>query len=352
MGDPARHLKPCGAETSSTRTACTQVIDLKQLSRLFGAFPAGLSGRVAGAEAARRAGVAAGLAAVLLGASATAAAAEPHSAGSCAAASGEPAAVVAAEEAFARAARASLKDAFMGVLADDALILDPVPKPGRAVYAAAAASADRLEWYPTLAAVAAAGDLGFTTGPWRYSSADGARVLTGDYVTVWRREATCTWRVVFDGGVPHAPTDPPPPTLESAHTPAVRVAAPPANAVTRDAAAAAIADFERVAREDGIAAGLHTYGLDTGVRLLVRGEEPFEGTGPASAYLEAHRLKGDFVEQARGRSGDGGVVYTTGKLRSEKAATHAYLEIWEYDAAVANFGLRLLLLAALPPPSG
>jgi hypothetical protein len=33
-----------------------------------------------------------------------------------------------------------------------------------------------------------------------------------------------------------------------------------------------------------------------------------------------------------------------------KRSTHAYVQIWQYDPKVANWGLRVLLVNPLPPP--
>ncbi len=61
-----------------------------------------------------------------------------------------------------------------------------------------------LEWTPTDAVVGAGGDLGYTLGRWmsRVPSAAGedSIVASGNYVTIWRRDSTGTWRVAVDIG--------------------------------------------------------------------------------------------------------------------------------------------------------
>jgi ketosteroid isomerase-like protein len=68
-----------------------------------------------------------------------------------------------------------------------------------------------LEWDPTASGLAAAGDAGFTVGPWR-ALADGPGGLApagrGAYVTIWTRTGD-GWRVLFDVGDPE-PTPAPP----------------------------------------------------------------------------------------------------------------------------------------------
>ncbi len=63
----------------------------------------------------------------------------------------------------------------------------------------------RLTWQPTMAFASAAGDLGYTLGIWQsrhYNDAGQGQVTTGKYVTIWRKQADGSWKVVFDGGNP------------------------------------------------------------------------------------------------------------------------------------------------------
>ena len=92
--------------------------------------------------------------------------------------------MVQTEYAFAERAQSSVRDAFLEYLADDSLVLEPAPTPGRPFYEAAKPSNSKLQWYP--AAAAAGADLGFTTGPWIYTGVDGAHAY-GHFVTVWKR---------------------------------------------------------------------------------------------------------------------------------------------------------------------
>ena len=47
--------------------------------------------------------------------------------------------------------------------------------------------------------------LGYTLGTWQsthYNEAGKGQVTTGKYVTIWRKQADGSWKVVFDGGNP------------------------------------------------------------------------------------------------------------------------------------------------------
>jgi ketosteroid isomerase-like protein len=58
-------------------------------------------------------------------------------------------------------------------------------------------------WEPTASGLAPAGDLGWTVGEWTWSANDpGGGEARGSYVTVWRRQADGSWKVLFDTGDP------------------------------------------------------------------------------------------------------------------------------------------------------
>jgi uncharacterized protein (TIGR02246 family) len=62
----------------------------------------------------------------------------------------------------------------------------------------------RLAWRPLKGEVIGHGDVGYTIGAWERHTpaADGkpASVSRGNYVTVWRKQADGSWKVVFDTG--------------------------------------------------------------------------------------------------------------------------------------------------------
>ncbi len=69
----------------------------------------------------------------------------------------------------------------------------------------------RLSWEPTRADMAASDDLGWTTGRWTFEAPDdslGVRRNQGVYVSIWRRQADGSWKVVMDLGNPTEPAEP------------------------------------------------------------------------------------------------------------------------------------------------
>jgi ketosteroid isomerase-like protein len=63
----------------------------------------------------------------------------------------------------------------------------------------------RLTWHPTESGAFADGRHGWTRGAWQLHDQEGTRLVTGRYLTIWRREPE-GWRVLVDTGV----TDPTP----------------------------------------------------------------------------------------------------------------------------------------------
>jgi ketosteroid isomerase-like protein len=254
------------------------------------------------------------------------------------------------EYAFGRQAQSSIRAAFLEYLAEDSLVLQPGPVSGRAVYTAAKENSNKLQWYPAMAALAGSGDLGFTTGPWTYTAADGGAEEHGHFLTVWKRDAACRWQVEFDGGVSHAAPSKAEPPLAPEQATVAEGTAPPPKLIASDAIGHAIADFEGTASQNGLAAGLRTYARDFDFQFYTDGEAPM-GLGAAHRSVTGYKLSGDWREAARGRSADSTLAYSVGEIKDAKRrSSHAYAEIWEYDPKVANWGLRILLINPLVPP--
>ena len=113
--------------------------------------------------------------------------------------------LVAAERAFAADASArGTRAAFLAYLAEDGLVFEPGPTSGQRVWQARKDNKARLEWAPELAEIAASGELGYTSGPWRYTPEGADKPAAfGHYFTIWRKGADGQWKVLIDHGVGH-----------------------------------------------------------------------------------------------------------------------------------------------------
>lgn len=117
-------------------------------------------------------------------------------------------ALFAAERAFAASSpKLGVKAAFLGVLAEDALLFRPGPVNGRDWYRARPDAAPfTLEWAPAAGEVS--GDLGYTYGPYRLTPRD-AEGRAGDpagghFFSVWTHHPDAGWRLQLDQGIQHA----------------------------------------------------------------------------------------------------------------------------------------------------
>ena len=113
--------------------------------------------------------------------------------------------LVAAERAFARmSVEKGVRDAFLEYLAGDGVIFRPLPANGRKVWESRGPVPITLAWEPAYAEVSAAGDLGYTTGPWELRPND-PKLPTGygHFVSVWQKQADGAWRVAVDIGISH-----------------------------------------------------------------------------------------------------------------------------------------------------
>lgn len=122
----------------------------------------------------------------------------------------DPSIIVELEGRFAAASRErGARAAFLEVLAEDSIVLQPGPVFGRAAWQSADEVRGTLAWAPDWAEMAADGAFGFATGPWLLTPPEGGPpVAEGRYLTVWRQSAGA-WRVIFDGGFARRPGEPP-----------------------------------------------------------------------------------------------------------------------------------------------
>jgi ketosteroid isomerase-like protein len=120
--------------------------------------------------------------------------------------------LLSADTAFCtRAANDGVLQAFLSVATGDTKLLSQTGKGFDAVRSGFKdfPPTATLTWKPSQAEASSAGDLGYTWGRYEYRdrAADGKPVVeTGTYVTIWRRQADGSWKVVLDGGAPDPKT--------------------------------------------------------------------------------------------------------------------------------------------------
>jgi ketosteroid isomerase-like protein len=241
-------------------------------------------------------------------------------------------AVVAAEKAFARtAAEKGTREAFLQYLADDSILFAPGPVPGKEAWQARPAPTSFLSWYPVVADISWAGDLGWDTGPWelRPKGKTDKNVLHGFFITLWRKQADGTFKAEFDGGGSNAA---PPASLTEvkiAKALPPEVVNPPKLDPATGQALLLRADraLAKTAADKGFAATLADV-LTDDARLHREGALPVVSKNGILAVLNAHPAKVVWSPLQARVASSGDLGYTIGKEQIDAEEGH-YLRIWK-----------------------
>jgi len=260
-----------------------------------------------------------------------------------AAAAAELDSLVAAERAFARrSVEQGVRDAFLAYLAPDGVIFRPLPTSGRQVWESRGPVPVTLLWEPAYAEVSAAGDLGFTTGPWELRPNDPQRpVGYGHFVSVWQKQPDGAWRVAVDIGISHDQTARGPGYVDFVAGPVHRPRKP--DAARPDLMALDLAWAQDARTRGAVAAFAHRAAPD--VRFYRDLVQPVVGLSGAREMVRA--VPGATIwdpdAQRVSRSGDLGCTYGILERRAAGAApdSSVYLHVWRRTAGVWKVALAL-----------
>ena len=253
--------------------------------------------------------------------------------------------MVQTEQAFSRmAAEKNTRDAFMSFIADDGLLFRPTAVNGKQwMREHPVPPSDKhplLAWQPAFAGMAAAGDLGFTTGPWEFKEdvKDEKPAGYGHFVTLWKKQPDGTWKFVLDLGISH------PMSGGSQTIWQPTEAKPPAKIRRVDVRVARrnLLDWDRnyflVSTKHGLAKAF-VYYASPNVRLYRAGSLPFIGRNVSTNALAA--AKGQVTWMTTGgdvsRSGDLGYTYGTYEITDDaaKMTEHgSYVRIWRMEGGL------------------
>lgn len=262
------------------------------------------------------------------------------------AAASHTASLAAAETAFAaHSVREDMKVAFLAAFAPDGMLVRNGWVVSNDWMRAQAAPPIVLDWRPQYVEVAASGDLGLSTGPWRITSKAKPETPAshGQFVSIWRREGTAPWKVAVDLGISH-PGD----TLWSAPLESRQLPVPRSG--PQSGIAQAEARFVADAQARGLRAAYAAHGADN-LRFYRNGQAP---TAQRAAALASEAMAGvvptwsiDRVETAR--SGDLG--YARGAYFAPAAPgvpSGWYLRVWRREGA--DWRIVMDVVQPAPPP--
>jgi hypothetical protein len=109
----------------------------------------------------------------------------------------------------------------------------------------------------------------------------------------------------------------------------------------------AISQFEDAARDNGLTGGLRTFARNGDFRLYLQGMGEM-ALGRANRYLDHHDMEGAWLDSARGSSADSSVLFAIGEVSLSRGRRYQYVEVWQFDPKVANWGVKMLLLRPVP----
>ena len=244
--------------------------------------------------------------------------------------------LVAAERGFSQmSVEQGMRAAFLGNLADDAIVFQPLPVNGKSVWEARPKSPATLIWEPAFAEVSAAGDLGFTTGPWELRPPAEANrpTLHGHFHSVWRRAGGGPWKVAVDIGGSHE-------ALEPGVGSGAFTAGPPHRANAQgDRSRAAVKGI--LAAEMQLSHGAESGGLANAlaaaaaadVRWAREGQKPAVGIEAMRGALAGDSANARWIPQGTGASRSGDLGYAFGIREHTKSAgappdTSVFLDVW------------------------
>ncbi len=266
-----------------------------------------------------------------------------------------------AERSFARAAAVKgVRASFIDNFAAGAVVFQPGPVRYAEFIRTRPAPADPLvtllEWGPQAGAVSHAGDLGYTTGPSRFSKRNDpkAEVGYGYYFSVWTR-ASGEWKVLVDAGVTQA-SAPPQEGIPNMRAPIWRQPDPVLTDAQRSANRDALFAMERMPRNFGNAGGAGSTGatayadLLTPSSRLLRNDQPMLVGNALADYVAAQpatRIEWTPIDGAIAVSDDLAYTYGTSKRIAGGAAPvdGYYVHVWQRDATGA---WKLIAEVSLP----
>ena len=262
------------------------------------------------------------------------------------------------ELAFARmAAEQGTRPAFMAFIAEDGILFRPRAVKGKQwmVDHPLPPSDKRplLSWYPSVAGIAAAGDMGYTTGPWKFKGdiKDANPSAFGNFLTIWKKQADGSWKFAIDLGISNpqpggiiAPWQMPKNYMGNGGGVGLGNSKKDISALT---------EREREFSRDSVSRGARQAfedRADRDVRLFRNGQQPMV-KADAGAFLGTNAGNWTWVPAFEdvSRSGDVGYTYGTYQIASKDAAAKIvesgnYFRIWKKQAG------KWLIVADLTDP--
>src|SRR5258705_716907 len=253
-------------------------------------------------------------------------------------------AMVDTELAFAKLSEdQGTRQAFVAFIADDGILFRPRAVKGKQWFAEhPLPQSDKrplLSWYPAVAGIARAGDLGYTTGPWEFKADihDAKSVAWGHFLTVWKRQPDGSWKFAIDLGI----SNPQPAQAEEPlELPQGYTTPTPMRVSLSSSATALLArdrEFSQAATKHGARAAFAEHAMRQ-VRVYRDGKFPLVGQDLAPAVLPASSSVWTWEPTAGDVSVSDDLGYTYGsyqisgdELGAKVIESGNYFRIWKKE---------------------
>lgn len=278
--------------------------------------------------------------------------------------------LVEAERAFARTSvERGVRESFLAFFAEDGINFQPHPTKTREAFLKRPAPTVRppvtLNWEPIFADVSSAGDLGYTTGPYRLidESPEHRPTRHGYYFSIWKRQPDGAWKVAVDVGI----ETPAPDATERALRfqsvrPSAKKTSAPVNNVNLESERVALLEadreFTRAANSHGALKAFQAH-LGDEARLHRDGIFPLTKREAIRSFLAQKKfmLSGEPLKADVAQSNDLGYTYGRYELRAGEAQRNAttatetgyYVRVWKRDGSRGRWKIVLDTTHPLPP---
>jgi ketosteroid isomerase-like protein len=251
-------------------------------------------------------------------------------------------AMVDTELSFAQlAAEKGTRDAFLAFIADNGVLFRPKLVKGKQwlIEHPAPVSDKRplLSWYPAVAGVARAGDMGYSTGPWEFrrDSHDAKSIAWGHFLTIWKKQANGEWKFAIDLGISNPqPAQPESPWSAPKNYKAPKPSQRTTTSTGSDALLARDREFSQAMLKRGTQAAFTDFAA-ADVQLYRDEKFPIVGRELAAAALPASTNAWTWEPAARDVSSSDDLGYTYGiyKITSGDKVLESgnYYRVWKKE---------------------
>jgi ketosteroid isomerase-like protein len=265
----------------------------------------------------------------------------------------DPMVLVETEMAFASfTGESGMRDGFTMYAADVGIMFAPGAVNVKEFYADREDAQALLTWEPSFAEISAAGDLGYTTGPWEYRSDPeaGPPDVSGHYITLWKLQPDSSFRFLIDIGVAHDPHDTVAPVLTLKEPVPVSALGSINLDQIREELAGVELTFSEQSAADGTTAAYVKRAADD-IRFYRAGQMPLKGVEAVTGALTAIEGVWSWVPAMVGvsDSGDLGYAYGVSTLAADESVQEfSYVRFWRRDDT-GHWSLALDIHIPLPP---